>query len=69
MIFEANTWLTSKTSRAQRTTQFAKNSKYGCQEEALTSNLSSREMEVEVMSPINLLVKGSKRSIGVAPPA
>ena len=26
-------------------------------------------MEVEVMSPINLLVKGSKRSIGVAPPA
>ena len=60
MIFEANTWLTSKTSRAQRTTQIAKFSKYGCQEEALTSNLSSREEEVKAMSLTNLLVQRSK---------
>ena len=35
----------------------------------VTSNLSSQEGEVEVMSPTNPVVQGSRGSVGVAPPA
>jgi hypothetical protein len=35
----------------------------------LTSDLSSRSRELEVMSPINLSVQGSRGSVGVAPTA
>ena len=35
----------------------------------LASNLGSRREEVEILSPINLLVQGPRGSVGVAPPA